>query len=109
MGDQMGGVKKKPLSAMEKMQRRLQEKEERKKKKGMVVQKKKESPHVLPTVPDEEVLKILASLKAITVYTVAMTLNIKASVANQLLKNLLQKGKIEKVGGFSGHYVYAIK
>ncbi len=106
----MGGVKKKPISAMEKMQRRLQEEEERRrKKKGVVVQKKKESPHVLPTASDEEVLKMLAPLKAITVYTVARTLNIKASVANQLLRNLLQKGKIEKVGGFSGHYVYAIK
>lgn len=106
----MGGVKRKPLSAVEKMQRRMQEEEEkRKKKKGMVVQKGKESPHVLPTVSDEEVLKMLAPLKAITVYTVARTLNIKASVANQLLNNLLQKGKIEKIGGFSGHYVYAIK
>ena len=106
----MGGVKRKPLSAIEKMQRRQQEEEERrKKKKGVATQKQKSSPHVLPSVSDEEVLKMLAPLKAITVYTVARTLNLKASVANQLLRNLLNKGKVEKVGGFSGHYVYMIK
>jgi len=105
----MGGVKRKPLSAVEKMQRRQQEEEERKKKKGTTTQKPKSSPHVLPSASDDEVLKMLAPLKAITVYTVARALNIKASVANQLLRNLLHKGKIEKVGGFSGHYVYMIK
>lgn len=104
----MGGVKRRPLSAVEKAQRRQAE-EAMKKKKESGSAKVKSSPHVLPTIPDEEVVRQLASLKAITVYTVARAFNIKVSVANQLIRNLIQKGKVEKVGGFSSHYVYKIK
>jgi small subunit ribosomal protein S25e len=104
----MGGVKRRPLSAIEKAQRRQAE-EAAKKKKESSMAKAKSSPHVLPTISDEEVVRQLAPLKAITVYTVARAFNIKASVANQLIRNLIQKGKVERVGGFSGHYVYKIR
>lgn len=103
----MGGVKKKPISAMEKRQVVLQQKEEKKKKEEETQAAK--GARAPASVSEEDVLKVVSSLKAVTIYTIANKLNIKASVANQILKSLVQKGKIEKVGGFSGHYVYAIK
>jgi len=103
----MGGVKKKPLSAIEKAQRRREE-EEKRKRKGAAATTAKEQTQVVLSLSDDEVVKQIAPLKAVTTYSVARMFNIKASVANQIIKSLVEKGRLEKVGGFSGHYVYRV-
>ncbi len=57
----------------------------------------------------KQVLESIRQLKALTVYSVAQALGVKASVANALLRKLAEQGLIVKVGGYSGHYVYAVK
>ncbi len=105
----MGGVKKKPLSAIEKAQRRREEEEKRKRKgAAATTAKAKEQTQVDLSLSDDEIIKQIAPLKAVTIYSVARMFNIKASVANQIIRSLVEKGKLEKVGGFSGHYVYKV-
>jgi small subunit ribosomal protein S25e len=45
-------------------------------------------------------------MKAITAYSTAKALGINVSMASTLIKNLENRGILEKVGGYSGHYVY---
>ena len=98
----MGGVKKKPLSAVEKALRRKERRLAEKEKKEKVERA------VSLDVSEEEVLKVLRSLKAITVYGVARSLGVRASVANSLIRSLEAKGVVTKVGGWSGHYVWKL-
>jgi len=98
----MGGVKKKPLSAVEKALRRRERRLAEKEKKEKVERA------VSLDVSEEEVLKALRSLKAITVHGVARSLGIRASVANSLIRGLEAKGVVTKVGGWSGHYVWKL-
>ncbi|HEU16331.1 MAG TPA: hypothetical protein ENO38_01495 [Nitrososphaeria archaeon] len=55
------------------------------------------------------VLEKLRPLKALTIYSVAQALGVKGSTASALLRKLVESGAAVKVGGYSGHYVYAIK
>lgn len=56
---------------------------------------------------DAEMMKSLASLKAITVYTASRALGVNASTATGMLRSLESKKLISRVGGFSGHFVWA--
>ncbi len=56
-----------------------------------------------------KVVDRLRPLKALTVYSVAQALGVKASTANALLRKLVESGLAVRVGGYSGHYVYALK
>ncbi len=47
-------------------------------------------------------------MKAITLYGTARTLGLNAAIASQTLRNLEAKNAIRKVGGYSGHYIYAV-
>lgn len=112
----MGGVKKKPISAVEKQQRLRDEREKRKeakKKKREVTKSVSEiasKPLEALTVQDiDRILERLRPLKALTVYSVMRALGVRASVANTLLKNLVSKGVVVRVGGYSGHHVYALR
>lgn len=105
----MGGVKKKPLAAMEKQQQRESEQTEAKKKdQKQQQQQQKKLPFLIPKMQDTEILKALSPMKAVTVYGAARALGVNASVATMMLRNLEQKKLIKKVGGFSGHYIYAV-
>ena len=62
---------------------------------------------LMPKLGDQELLRSLGSQKAITIYTAAKSLNVSASIARMILGSLESKGMLFKVGGYSGHYVWA--
>jgi small subunit ribosomal protein S25e len=61
---------------------------------------------MVPKIDDLEASKIFGPMKAITAYSTAKALGINVSMASTLIKNLENRGILEKVGGYSGHYVY---
>jgi len=109
--DSLGGTKKKTLAGMEKEQERKDEEEKSKEKKASKGSKLSRSggPQFAVTIRDEDALQQLAPLKAITLYSATKVLGVKASVTAGIIRSMAEKGLIEKVGGFSGHYVYAVK
>jgi len=62
---------------------------------------------LMPRQGEHDLFKALQSQKAITIYTAARSLNVSASIARAILANMETKGMVHKVGGFSGHYVWA--
>ena len=58
------------------------------------------------SINEKEATKIVQNSKVITVHELARQTGVKVSAANVFLKDSLKKGIIEKVGGFSGHYIY---
>jgi len=62
---------------------------------------------LMPKLTDQELMKPLHPMKAITIYTAARSLNVNASVARVILASLESKGLVRRVGGFSGHYIWA--
>jgi len=62
---------------------------------------------LMPKLSDQDFLKTLSSQKAITIYSAARSMNVSASIAKVILTSLESKGMVSKVGGFSGHYVWA--
>jgi small subunit ribosomal protein S25e len=112
----MGGVKKKPLASMEKSQdsqeagreQAAPQKGKKAKEQKAVPQQRKQLGFSAPKVGDSELLKSLAPLRAITVYTASRALGVNASVTTEVLKDLEGKNLLKKVGGFSGHSVWAL-
>jgi small subunit ribosomal protein S25e len=58
---------------------------------------------------EKDTTKIIQHAKVITAHDLARQTGVKVSAANVFLKESLKKGIIEKVGGFSGHYIYQPK
>ncbi len=109
----MGGTKKKTLASMEKSQDDSsstaaggEEKGKKKAEKSKVVGERKRVEVLLPRMSDQDLMKSLASLKAITVYGAAKSLSVNAAVARSVLSSLESKGLVKRAGGFSGHYVW---
>ncbi|MEM2430283.1 MAG: hypothetical protein QW779_07130 [Nitrososphaerales archaeon] len=104
---EMGGTKKRPLAQMEKAQLReaLAKKE---KEVARAAQQSKKPSGVSFKFDEADIIKTFNTLKAITLYNVAKSLGVKASVASALIKTFESKGLLKKVGGYSGHYVYAL-
>jgi small subunit ribosomal protein S25e len=107
----LGGTKKKTVASMEKEQERKGEEEKPKEKKGGKGAKPSRAiqPQYSLGVREEDALAQLAPLKAITIYSAAKALGIKASLSTSLLRSMAERGLLVRVGGFSGHYVYAVK
>jgi small subunit ribosomal protein S25e len=110
----MGGTKKKTLASMEKSQDDSatsaaggEERGKKKAEKTKVVGERKRVEVTAPRMNDQELVRSLASLKAITIYGAARSLSVNASVARSVLSSLESKGLVKKVGGYSGHYVWA--
>lgn len=59
------------------------------------------------TIDEGQGMKAIQNMKAITVQSVAKAAGVKISVANSLVKALESKGVVKRVGGYSGHKVYA--
>jgi small subunit ribosomal protein S25e len=53
-------------------------------------------------------LKLLQSMKAITIHSYARSAGVKISVANAFIKSAESKGIVRNVGGYSGHKVYEL-
>ncbi len=108
----MGGTKKKTLASMEKSQDDNasaaggDEKGKKKSEKTKVVGERKRVDVLLPRSNDQELMKSLSSLKAITIYGAARSLSVNAAVAKLVLSSLESKGLVKRVGGFSGHYIW---
>ena len=108
----MGGTKKKTLASMEKSQNEEGEQQADGSKKKVekakpTVGERKRVDVLMPKMGEQELLKSLASQKAITIYTAARSLNVSASIARTILGSMESKGLLFKVGGYSGHYVWA--
>jgi len=110
----MGGTKKKTLASMEKSQDDNANSaaggddkgKTKKTEKTKVVGERKRVDVLQPRMNDQELMKSLASLKAITLYGAARSLAVNAAVAKLVLSSLESKGLVKRVGGFSGHYIW---
>ena len=114
----MGGTKKKSLSAADRAQSASDsgqqqggaKKPEKKtaKEAKLAAQQAKQQALVAPKLDEKQLLKALAPLKAITVYGTSRTLGLNAAIASQTLRSLESRNIIHKVGGYSGHYIFAL-
>ncbi len=112
----MGGVKKKSMASMEKSQdsdaTQQQAGPATKGKKGKEQkappQQQKRLPFLAPKMTEQEMIKSLSPLKAITVYTASRALGVNASIATGILRDMETKSLVRKAGGFSGHSVWAL-
>ena len=109
----MGGTKKKSLAAMEKEQEskdtgEASQKPKKGEKQKAGPQQQKRLPFLAPKMSNEEMLKALGPLKAITVFGASRALGVNASIATGLLRSLEREKRIARVGGFSGHYVWTV-
>jgi small subunit ribosomal protein S25e len=110
----MGGTKKKSLASMEKSQDDNatsaagggDDKGKKKTEKTKVVGERKRVDVLMPRMNDQELMKSLTSLKAITIYGAARSLSLNVAVARMVLSSLEAKGLVKRVGGFSGHYIW---
>jgi small subunit ribosomal protein S25e len=109
----MGGTKKKTLASMEKSQDDNansaaggDDKGKKKTEKTKVVGERKRVDVLLPRMNDQELMKSLGALKAITIYGAARSLSVNAAVAKTVLSSLESKGLVKRDGGFSGHYIW---
>lgn len=109
----MGGTKKKTMASMEKSQDDSAssapgagEQKGKKTEKAKMGGERKKVDVLTPRMNDQELLKSLNSLKAITVYGAARSLAVNASVARSVIASLESKGLVKRVGGFSGHYIW---
>jgi small subunit ribosomal protein S25e len=59
-------------------------------------------------VEEPQGLKLLQSMKAITIQSYARSAGVKISVANAFIKSAESKGIVRNVGGYSGHKVYEL-
>jgi small subunit ribosomal protein S25e len=112
----MGGVKKKSLASMEKSQdsedTSPQASQETKGKKAKeqksAPQQKKQLTFLAPKLTDQELMKSLSPLKAVTVHTASRALGVNASIASSILRGLEERKILRRAGGFSGHVVWAV-
>jgi len=111
----MGGVKRKTMAAMEKSQDSTETtpqggaekgKKTKEVKAGPVQQKK--LPFLVPKMSDQDMVKTLTPLKAITIFTASRALGVNSSIANTVLRSLEHKKLLVRAGGFSGHYVWRV-
>ena len=109
----MGGTKKKTLASMEKSQDDNatsaaggDDKGKKKTEKAKMPSSGKKVDVLPPRMNDQELLKTLAPLKAITIYAASRSLSVNAAVARSVLASLETKGLVKRVGGYSGHYIW---
>ena len=74
----------------------------------LAAQQAKQQALIAPKMDEKQLLKALSPLKAITVYGASRSLGLNAAIAAQTLRNLEAKNAIRRVGGYSGHYIYAV-
>jgi small subunit ribosomal protein S25e len=109
----MGGTKKRTMASMEKSQDDNassaaggDDKGKKKTEKTKVVGERKRVDVLLPRMSEQELMKSLTSLKAITIYNAAKSLSVNAAVAKLVVTSLESKGLVKRVGGYSGHYIW---
>ena len=100
----MGGAKKQTLAQAEKQQSAEASKDEKKgkPKQGQMAK----STSFTQKINEAEANKVISQMKAITVYAAAKSLGVNAAMAQVFIKSSEAKGTLQKIGGYSGHYVY---
>ena len=107
----MGGSKKKSISQGEKGSKgkgTTDRKQDKKGKQNKESSQTKQPRTVMPYINESQINKVLGPMKAITLLSAAKSLGLNASVTSSLLRYLEGKKLIEKVGGYSGHYVWRV-
>jgi len=94
------GNKNKSVSSSDKSKKTNNTKP-KKEKKGMPEKKE-----VIVFINEQQASKFVSSSKVFTVHELARQTGVKISTANEFVKKSLKEQMVEKVGGFSGHYVY---
>jgi small subunit ribosomal protein S25e len=104
----MGGAKKKSMSKMEMNERTDQDQKTQKKAKGKgkLDFEKKEKSMRIPDINNKKLISDLSKMGAITPYAVASQLNLRISLAKDLLDELEKKQLIKSVGGNSRVKIY---
>jgi small subunit ribosomal protein S25e len=107
----MGGNKQRSLGSSDKVNNNSQggdtkasKKEEIKK----VGSKQQQRQKLSVLVEESQGLKLLQSMKAITIQGFARSAGVKISVANSFIKSAESKGIVRDVGGYSGHKVFEV-
>ena len=107
----MGGNKQKSTGSSDKVNNNAQgadtksSKKEDSKKTG-AKQQQRQKLSVL--VEESQGVKLLQTMKAITIQGFARSAGVKISVANSFIRSAESKGIVRNVGGYSGHRVYEL-
>ena len=102
----MGGVKKKPTSKSNPKQAKEAAAKSKKEESKPISKAQRQKSSVF--IDDLNDISKLQGMKSITIQAISKTLGVKISVANNYIKNLESKGKVMKVGGYSGHRIYSL-
>ena len=101
----MGGNKRKPAASSDKGQTgpagEIKPAAEEKKK-----AKPQQRAKLAVVIEENEGMKALNGLKAITIQSFARSAGVKISIANAFIRSLESKGVVKCVGGYSGHKIY---
>ena len=98
----MGGAKKPTPASKDKAASRGSKKGKKDKETGP---KKAE---ITVKINEEQSMRIIKNAKVITVQDLARQTGVKISAANAFLRSQAEKGTVNVVGGYSGHWLYQI-
>lgn len=101
----MGGTKKKSAAQMDKGQSGDKTKKESSKK-DKKQEKQEKRAEITVIVSEDQALRLIKSNNFITAQEFSRQTGVKISTANACLGDLLKKGTVKRVGGFSGHWIY---
>jgi small subunit ribosomal protein S25e len=101
----MGGGKKQSPAQAEKSQMAESEKKGGQKKGDKKEQKQKTNISVI--VDEGQAMNFIKGAKVFTVQELSRQTNVKVSAANAFLQNQLKKNAVKRIGGYSGHHIYA--
>jgi small subunit ribosomal protein S25e len=107
----MGGNKQRNIGSLDKANTNTQGGETRAPKKEdskKIGSKQHQRQKLSVLVEESQGLKILQTMKAITIHSFARSAGVKISVANSFIKSAESKGIVRNVGGYSGHRVYEL-
>jgi small subunit ribosomal protein S25e len=96
----MGGATKKPISTMEKRQKKLMEEQQKKQAKKQISKTGKEVISNVVVVDKETLKKVEEELKKekiVTPYTLSSKLGVTISVAKKILEELWKQGVVKQV------------
>lgn len=93
------GTKNKPLSSQDRQG--AKSKSKKAKTEGGVAKAE-----ITVMLNEEQALKVVRGAKVITVQELARQTGVKISAANAFLRQAVQKGTVNSVGGYSGHRIY---
>ena len=100
----MGGGKKQSPAQAEKSQTAESDKKGGQKKGDKKEQKQRTNISVI--VDETQAMNFIKGAKVFTVQELSRQTNVKISAANAFLQNMLKKGAVKRIGGYSGHHIY---